>query len=61
MVIKRVSKTVFDVFFGLGWENWCRFETTKEKGRVILHKIGGRSVPEDIMLAIRKKFVWSKK
>lgn len=66
MLIKRVDKRQFDVFFDehdskgkiipSGWENWCRFEIVSDKGSRSLKKVKGRSVPPEIMVFLRKKF-----
>ncbi len=52
LVIKRVSENMFDVFWGTGWNNWCRFSRQGKH----LKKMGGMSVPEQEM-----KEVWNAK
>lgn len=43
MLIKQVSKNVVDVFVGVGWKQWTRFEI---RGR-LFKKIGGFPLSHD--------------
>lgn len=35
MLIKHVSTTLVDVFVGLGWKNWSRFEKTDKGPKLV--------------------------
>ena len=50
MVIKYLSDSHFDVFWGLGWLNWARYE--KKSGKVV----SGEYPPHQIQSFINNKF-----
>ena len=42
IVLLFVSPTCIDVFTGVGWYNWSRFDIKRIKGKVFLHKVNGK-------------------
>ena len=50
--LKFVNHNVIDVFFGLGWNNWARFEIRRIKGKVFLNKIAGCPLPNKLFSEI---------
>jgi hypothetical protein len=46
--LRFVNRDVVDVFFGLGWNNWARFDIRRIKGKIFLNKIGGRPIPNQL-------------
>ncbi|MCR4308187.1 MAG: hypothetical protein NUV80_06535 [Candidatus Berkelbacteria bacterium] len=48
MTYKYVSTTVVDVWFGMGWLNWARFEIKRIKGKVFLTKTAGIPIPNQM-------------
>ena len=54
MFVKHITDDVFDVFFGSGWENWCRFKLVVSRGRKHLNKVGGIGVPAEVMGELRQ-------
>lgn len=35
MELKKVDKNLFDLFVGLGWENWSRIQVTNDDVKVV--------------------------
>ena len=35
MELKKVEKNMFDVFMGMGWENWTRIKVNKDDVTII--------------------------
>lgn len=47
MIIKRVNRNVFDIFFGnSGWDDWSRVRIDKRVNRVF--HVKGKSLPNDL-------------
>ncbi len=47
MLIKKVNETTVDVFTGVGWNNWSRFNVVFEGGRGSLKLVKGRPMLKD--------------
>ena len=41
-VFKKVNESLIDVFCGVGWNQWSRFEVKFENGRGVLKLVKGR-------------------
>ena len=41
-VFKKVNESLIDVFCGIGWNQWSRFEVKFENGRGVLKLVKGR-------------------
>ena len=50
MVIKKVNQSIFDVFWGIGWDFWARFERQKDG---TLKQVSGRSMPTKLFQQFR--------
>jgi hypothetical protein len=42
MIIRKLDERTIDVFCGLGWNQWSRFEVQFDKGRGSLKLVKGR-------------------
>lgn len=56
-VVKFVNKNTVDVFWGLGWDNHCRFKLHAH----YLEKVSGTSVPSHLMAELKERFCGSRK
>jgi hypothetical protein len=56
MKIKSVNPHTIDVFTGMGWDNWTRFQIIKSQKKQFLKKIGGKSVPSEEMDTLRNMY-----
>lgn len=52
MIFKYVNEDIIDVWFGSGWYNWVRFEIKRLKGNLYLHKVNGRSLPNEMFFQL---------
>jgi hypothetical protein len=52
MVVKHITGNLFDIFFGIGWENWGRFQLENNK----LTQIKGKEIPKNIFLFLNKRY-----
>lgn len=59
MIIKKLSATEFDAFWGTGWDNWARFriEYNPENGNKYLRQEKGIEVPKPVMKELLVRFV----
>jgi len=55
MLIKHITKKVFDVFFNTGWEHWARFELVKnDKYERKLVQIKGDPAPHGVVTYVNR-------
>ena len=47
LVVKLLDHDHCDVFFGVGWDNWARFEIKRVKGKVFPIKQQGVALPNE--------------
>ena len=50
MIIKPVTKTIFDIFWDTGWESWARFSV--QNG--FIKRIGGQQMPQKLYYKAKK-------
>lgn len=48
IVVRPVAFKTVDVFWGIGWDNWSRFDIKYFDGKMQLKLIKGKSMPKDI-------------
>lgn len=52
MLVKHITPSRFDIFYGSGWDYWARFQLSNNK----LHQIKGAPVPKNITMFLTKRY-----
>jgi hypothetical protein len=45
--VKKLNEKTIDVFSGIGWNNWSRFDVAFEKGRLSLKLVKGKPMTKE--------------
>jgi hypothetical protein len=56
MLIKTVNKTTIDVFVGVGWDNWTRFEIMRDKGQKYLRHVAGDRADRETIVKLKARY-----